>query len=177
MHSIIAVSEAVTLASKSKTVSSTSPLGFQLEFDKGNATSSAPSPVAMSNGTIVKVKGFLYSLPVRVAEWQRNAQRVFAKAVFTIQTYALAQPGRRFRIVHGNSTILSGTGHGNPEGAFSEVFKGDLKGRLNSFKGDHDMFSWEVFCSSPKESTRKGSDRQFVFLNDRPCDMPKVRHF
>lgn len=168
LHSLAALSEDLTVTSLTE-----NGTGFRVTLSK-DIDSVVPVRVTCSKGTTVKIRGLLKALPVRHAEWQRNSKRHFVKALWLIQSYILALPTIRIRCVNAGrtqQTLFTSTGSGDVNNAFTEAFSGELRGTFQKTKCNGTSFDCELYFSP---SARRSADRQFSFINDRPCDLPRI---
>lgn len=198
LHSLAILSEEMIVSSLAKRVAE-GGMGVQINatqqlyhssIDVNNngggigTTVSMNQKIPMTRGTKVLIKGLLATLPVRLSDWRRNVKRYFIKAISTLQTYILAAPHVRFRVLHVIKTkrdlLLSSLGGGIVEKAYLEAFNGEVKsaGMLKKLlitlpeKHSSGIDSTEIYYSL--DVTRKTGDRQFVFLDERPCEMPRL---
>lgn len=168
MHALTALSEEIVITSRTEAQDT----GTRIVFSGGEARRST---TACTRGTTVRVVGLLRNLPVRLSEWKRNSKRHFSHCLWLLQSYILAVPMVRFRCtnVSGNSsqTLFVSSGTGNVSKSYAEAFKGELRQKLVEACGEATRFSWKLYYCL---SARKSTDRQFCFINQRPCDLPKV---
>lgn len=170
LHSLAALSEELCVTSLH--CENTSGIGARLTVNNGRET---VSKVACPKGTSVRLAGLLCGLPVRLAEWRRNAKRHFSRALWLIQSYALAVPSVRIRCTNttGKSaqTLFASSGSNDVSRTFAETFSGELEGNFQRIEVSEDRFQADFFFYP---AARRAADRQFIFLNERPCDIPKV---
>ncbi|XP_030068815.1 mismatch repair endonuclease PMS2 [Microcaecilia unicolor] len=173
-------------------------VGTRLVFDQnGKIIQKVPFP--RQQGTTVSVQQLFYTLPVRHKELQRNAKKEYAKMVQVLQAYCIISAGIRI-----NCTNQVGQGKRNPvvcsSGSTSGVKEniGAVFGQkqLQSLISFVQLLPSEAVCEeyglgstdiphSPYVITgfisrcdhgvgRSSTDRQFFFVNQRPCDLAKV---
>lgn len=172
---------------------------FKLEFDK-NGFLKTKEACARDTGTTVYVRNLFKSLPVRAKEFQRNFKKEFSKAIQVLYGYCLVSTN--IKITCGNavsgkqsSHILGTLGASNVQDNILSVFgKKALDGllRVDKIAADdsvlqeyglsHDAVNtpesnvtWECLVSSCAHSMgRSAPDRQFYYINGRPCDPVKI---
>ncbi|KXS17799.1 hypothetical protein M427DRAFT_54388 [Gonapodya prolifera JEL478] len=76
------------------------PLGFELQLSSTSTLDAPPKPAARARGTTISVTNLFRSLPVRQQEFKRNARREYAKALATVQNYAVVSTGVRLSVVN-----------------------------------------------------------------------------
>lgn len=146
----------VTISSKTKT----SP-GFKMDMQTREK-----QLAAMNEGTTVMIRDLFHNLPVRKQEFERNAAREYARALNLLQNYALIVNSRILvSHVRASSRVVFVTPLGGLEKNFVAIFGSHLLTKLNEpiVEG---LISTAV--------GRQTSDRQFVYLNQRPVDAPKI---
>ncbi|XP_077172735.1 mismatch repair endonuclease PMS2 isoform X2 [Paroedura picta] len=172
-------------------------VGTRLVFDhNGKITLSAPCP--RQQGMTVTVQQLFYNLPVRHKEFLRNIKKEFAKMVQVLQAYCIISTGVRIKctnqvgqgkkqLVLGTSGSLSlkeniGSIFGQkqlqslipfvqrpPSEAVCEEYG------LTSADGPTSLSTVSGFVSRCDHGVgRSATDRQFFFINQRPCDPTKV---
>ncbi|KAJ3181924.1 Mismatch repair endonuclease pms2 [Gaertneriomyces sp. JEL0708] len=173
-----------------------SPLGTRLTYDS-RGTLLAQAPVARSRGTTVILSDIFHSLPVRSQELKRNARKEYTKCLDLAQQYALISEDVRISMINctgkGSNKVVGTLGTKMKENILS-VFGSKVLQLLEPFKvqhpspntavpahpeteedGDSVTFSVVGYVSAPTAiSSRNSSDRQFIYLNGRPCDMRKL---
>ncbi|PJF16819.1 Pms1 mismatch repair mutL [Paramicrosporidium saccamoebae] len=169
LHSLAALSEDLVVTSQTRTNSTGTGLRVNLK-SKDTATR-----VACPSGTTVRLSGLLSSLPVRRAEWERNAKRHLARALWLVQSYILAVPNVRIRCIgctNGKSSVyFASSGSNDASKAYAEAFKGEIKGSFQTASVETEAFTATLYFT---REGRRSADRQFSFLNSRPCDLPRV---
>ncbi|XP_068233052.1 mismatch repair endonuclease PMS2-like isoform X2 [Palaemon carinicauda] len=174
-------------------------VGTKLVYDH-NGRLSSKTPVSRQVGTTVSLENLFSTLPVRHKEFQRNVKKEFAKMVQVLYSYCLISTGIRITCTNqtdkGKKTVVVSTnGHNSIKENISSVFGAKQVSNLLEFKqedasndvlteyGMPDMdiskgnclFSTEGFISSCAHGQgRSTTDRQFYFINNRPCDPAKV---
>uniref|UniRef100_A0A4W3H7Q5 Mismatch repair endonuclease PMS2 n=1 Tax=Callorhinchus milii TaxID=7868 RepID=A0A4W3H7Q5_CALMI len=149
-------------------------------------------------GTTVSVQQLFSTLPVRHKEFQRNIKKEYAKMVQVLQAYCIIATGVRI-----NCTNQVGQGKRNPVVCTSgcSTIKENISAvfgpkQLQSLVPFAQMPPSETVCEDyglkaaeiPEKLYtiagflsrgdhgigRSSTDRQFFFINQRPCDPPKV---
>ncbi|KAK1354179.1 DNA mismatch repair protein PMS2 [Heracleum sosnowskyi] len=132
-------------------------------------------------GTTVTVKKLFANLPVRSKEFHRNIRKEYGKLVSLLNAYALVAKG--VRMVCSNTTgkntksvVLKTQGSGSLKDNIITVFGMDTFSCLEPISlcisGGCKLDGF--LSKSGHGSGRYMSDRQFLFVNGRPVDMPKV---
>ncbi|XP_067316641.1 mismatch repair endonuclease PMS2 [Anolis sagrei] len=172
-------------------------VGTRLVFDhSGKITLKVPYP--RQQGTTVSVQQLFHTLPVRHKEFQRNIKKEYAKMVQVLQAYCIISTGVRITCTNqvgqgkkqpvvctnGNSKVKENIGaiFGQkqvqslipfvqlpPSDDICEEYglnPADIPTRLYTITG---------FVSRCDHGIgRSTTDRQFFFINQRPCDPTKV---
>ncbi|KAJ3178373.1 Mismatch repair endonuclease pms2 [Geranomyces variabilis] len=173
----------------------TAPVGTHLEFDsRGVLTSSVPA--ARAQGTTVTLSKLFSSLPVRLHELKRNVKREYAKCVGILQAYALVSTGVRLSMsnqsgksMKENISNVFGVKVLESLAAVNLVLRTsapDADAQIEQITADREEEAEESssqdFCvevsgyiSRPSpQMARNSGDRQFLYVNGRPCDIPRV---
>ncbi|XP_068610389.1 mismatch repair endonuclease PMS2 [Brachionichthys hirsutus] len=174
-----------------------SQVGTKLVFDhKGHLVQKSPHP--RQHGSTVSLQQLFYTLPVRHKEFQRNIKKEFAKMIQVLQSYCIISTGVRITCSNQNgqgkrSTILSTSGSHSMRDNIGAIFGPKQPQSLLPFQQvsptenileeyglkDTDLpkqlFSIAGFVSQGDHGVgRSATDRQFFFINNRPCDPLKV---
>ncbi|XP_069066255.1 mismatch repair endonuclease PMS2 [Pleurodeles waltl] len=173
-------------------------IGTRLVFDhNGKIVQKVPYP--RQQGTTVSVQQLFYTLPVRYREFLRNIKKEYARMVQILQAYCIISNGVRI-----NCTNQVGQGKRNPvvcsSGNSSGMKEniGAVFGQkqlqslipfvqlppsegvceeygLNHAALPHNLYTITGFISRCDHGVgRSATDRQFFFINQRPCDPAKV---
>ncbi|XP_035233556.1 mismatch repair endonuclease PMS2-like, partial [Stegodyphus dumicola] len=172
-------------------------IGSVLTFDHdGNLIKS--SPTARQAGTTVTLKNLFYTLPVRHKEFLRNIRREYFKMLQLLTAYCLISTNKRISCTNitdkGKKNVVLSTNN-------SQNFKDNIicifgakqmsslmevvqhlpsKEILEEYflpvsDMDKSIFKLEGYISNSTHGEgRSTTDRQFFFINGRPCDLPKV---
>lgn len=201
LSSLCALCESVTVTTATQ---NEAPMGTVLEFDARGRVKSRSGKVARQRGTTVTLTKLFTPLPVRRKDLEKNAKREFGKALNLLQAYALVpctieNGGVRFTVsnqldVGGRKTQIQTKGSGAIQTAVTalwgpkamdnvvpldvdfdvEAERSVLKRMANMAATTHVRVTgliskFAVSCG------RQGSDRQYLFVNGRPCNLPKVQ--
>lgn len=168
---------------------------FKLYFDK-NGLLKKKDICAREPGTTVSVKNIFKNLPVRAKEFQRNIKKEFSKAVQVLYGYCLISTGIKItctNTIEGKSTnqIVGTNGSSNILDNTASVFgkksltgieeiiicqpDDDIKEEFNLTREITGDFTWNFYSSSCEHGMGRASpDRQFFFVNGRPCTLVKI---
>ncbi|KAM4624603.1 mismatch repair endonuclease PMS2 [Polymixia lowei] len=170
-------------------------VGTKLMFDhNGHLVQRSPHP--RQQGTTVSLQQLFYTLPVRHKEFQRNIKKEYTKMIHVLQSYCIISAG--VRITCSNQTgqgkrspVLSTSGSQSMRDNIGAIF-GPKQSLLpfhqlsptENVKEDYglkdaelprDLFTISGFVSRGDHGLgRSATDRQFFFINNRPCDPSKV---
>ncbi|UYV62634.1 PMS2 [Cordylochernes scorpioides] len=150
----------------------------------------------VQNGTTVSLANLFHTLPVRHAEFHRSLKREFTRMIHLLTAYGLICPGVRISCVNssGNgkkTTVLSTSGCTSVKDTITCIFGAKQLSSLVEFQqtspsaavlqefsvkeSDPSLFSVTGYVSSCVHGKgRPASDRQFYYVNSRPCDLPKI---
>lgn len=169
--------------------------GFKLEFDH-NGVLVRRGPFARETGTTVYVRNIFKNLPVRAKQFQKNLKKEYTRAIHVLYSYCLVCT--RVKITCTNSIegkspnlIISTKNTGNVLDNINFVFDkksvdGIVKLELeppnevilqeyNLSKNVTINFEWECYVSSCDHAVGRSSpDRQFFYINGRPCELTRV---
>uniref|UniRef100_U3BWJ5 Mismatch repair endonuclease PMS2 n=1 Tax=Callithrix jacchus TaxID=9483 RepID=U3BWJ5_CALJA len=172
-------------------------VGTRLVFDhSGKIIQKTPYP--RPKGTTVSVQQLFYTLPVRHKEFQRNIKKEYAKMVQVLHAYCIISSGIRVsctnQLGQGKRQPVVCTG-GSPsikENIGSVFGQKQLQSLipfvqlppsdsvceeygLSCSDALHNLFYISGFISQCTHGVgRSSTDRQFFFINRRPCDPAKV---
>ncbi|NWY14709.1 PMS2 endonuclease, partial [Aphelocoma coerulescens] len=172
-------------------------VGTRLVFDhNGKITQKTPFP--RQQGTTVSIQQLFYTLPVRHKEFQRNIKKEYAKMVQLLQAYCIISKGVRINCTNQigqgkKSCVISTAGSPSLKENIGAVFgQKQLQSLipfvqlppseavceeygLNSAEMPQNLYSITGFISRCDHGVgRSATDRQFFFINQRPCDPAKV---
>uniref|UniRef100_A0A668AL45 Mismatch repair endonuclease PMS2 n=1 Tax=Myripristis murdjan TaxID=586833 RepID=A0A668AL45_9TELE len=172
-------------------------VGTKLVFDhNGHLVQRSPHP--RQQGTTVSLQQLFYTLPVRHKEFQRNIKKEYTKMIHVLQSYCIISTG--VRITCSNQTgqgkrspVLNTSGSQSMRDNIGAIFGPKQLQTLLPFqqlspsenimedyglKGaelPQNLFTVTGFVSQADHGVgRSATDRQFFFINNRPCDPLKV---
>uniref|UniRef100_UPI00358DE58D mismatch repair endonuclease PMS2 n=1 Tax=Myxine glutinosa TaxID=7769 RepID=UPI00358DE58D len=172
-------------------------VGWKLSYDH-NGLLLSQTPQSRPPGTTVLLQGLFSTLPVRHKEFLRNIKKEFGKAVLVLQAYALAVPSVRLSCTNQcgqgrRTTVLSTSGTQDLRNTIANIFGAKQLQSLLSFEpavpGPENCQEFSTHPGTLSETSlqisgfiskcehgsgRSATDRQFLFVNRRPCDLPKV---
>ncbi|KAM9305518.1 mismatch repair endonuclease PMS2 [Gastrophryne carolinensis] len=176
----------------------TAKVGTRLVFDQ-NGKIVQKSPLPRQQGTTVTVQQLFYTLPVRHKEFQRNIKKEFAKMAQVLQAYCIISTGVRInctnQIGQGKRTPVvnsSGTSSSVKENIGAVFGQKQLQSilpfaqlqpsesvceeyGLNLADLPNGFYNISGYISQCDHGVgRSATDRQFFFINQRPCDPAKV---
>ncbi|KAM6964547.1 mismatch repair endonuclease PMS2 isoform 2-T2 [Tautogolabrus adspersus] len=174
-----------------------SHVGTKLLFDhKGHLVQKSPHP--RQQGTTISLQQLFYTLPVRHKEFHRNIKKEYAKMIHVLQSYCIISTGVRITCSNQNgqgkrSTVLSTGGSQSMRDNIGAIFGPKQLQSLLPFQQvsptenvieeyglkeaelPKQLFSITGFVSRGDHGVgRSATDRQFFFINNRPCDPLKV---
>ncbi|KAM6155829.1 mismatch repair endonuclease PMS2 [Rhynchocyon petersi] len=172
-------------------------VGTRLVFDhNGRIVQKTPYP--RPKGTTVSVQQLFYTLPVRHKEFQKNIKKEYAKMVQVLHAYCIISTGIRLsctnQIGQGKRQLVVCTsGNTNIKENIGSVFGQKQLQNLIPFVQlppsesvceeyglCHPQTLQNLFCISGFISNcthgvgRSSTERQFFFINRRPCDPAKI---
>uniref|UniRef100_A0A670KFQ4 Mismatch repair endonuclease PMS2 n=1 Tax=Podarcis muralis TaxID=64176 RepID=A0A670KFQ4_PODMU len=172
-------------------------VGTRLVFDhSGKITLRTPCP--RQQGTTVSVQQLFYTLPVRHKEFQRNIKKEYAKMVHVLQAYCIISTGVRINCTNQvgqgkKQAVVCTSGSSNLKENIGAIF-GQKQVQslvpfvqlppsdavceeygLNVSDMPANFYTITGFVSRCDHGVgRSTTDRQFFFINQRPCDPGKV---
>ncbi|XP_070187298.1 mismatch repair endonuclease PMS2-like isoform X1 [Littorina saxatilis] len=183
----------MTITTRHKSVA----VGTKLEYD-GNGQIVSKTPIPRQQGTTVSMQNLFHTLPVRHKEFQRNLKKEFSKMVQVLNAYCIVNTGVRITCSNqtnkgSRSPVVSTNGNATVKDNIANIFGPKQLQSLLPFEQrsptedvctdygiksdpDHsDLFSIEGFVSKCEHGQgRSSTDRQFLFINKRPCDASKI---
>ncbi|XP_037133703.1 mismatch repair endonuclease PMS2 isoform X2 [Syngnathus acus] len=174
-----------------------STVGTKLVFDhKGHLVQRLPHP--RQQGTTVTLQQLFLTLPVRHKEFRRNIKREFTKMVHVLQSYCIISTGVRITCSNQSgqgkrNIVVNTSGSQNMRDNIGAIFGPKQLQNLLPFQhvppNDNVLEEYglenaelpqKLFCITGFVSQadhgvgRSATDRQFFFINKRPCDPQKV---
>ncbi|EEC00172.1 DNA mismatch repair protein, putative [Ixodes scapularis] len=173
--------------------------GTLLKFDHHGAITSR-KPCAREASTTVSLENLFVTLPVRHKEFLSNLKREFNKMAALLTGYCLVATGVNITCTNHldggrKQMVLSSQGSTSVRERISAVFGAKETSRLleiehcppsdevleefsltDAVLDDSARLRIEGFVSTCAHGGgRSSSDRQFIFINSRPCELPKVK--
>ncbi|KAI7850514.1 hypothetical protein BDC45DRAFT_239938 [Circinella umbellata] len=199
LSSLCALSEVVvTTATKDQ-----APRGVKLVYDiEGHLVSQ--TPIARAMGTTIQLSKIFYTLPVRQQEFKRNIKREYGKAIAIVQAYGVIAKNTKLtatnQLARGAiSRVIATSGNKAVRENISNIFGIKMLSQIMLFQVDllpainrSNQNSEEEddgakiigsetqpvihgFISKPQFGYgRSSGDRQYFFINGRPCALPKL---
>lgn len=168
---------------------------FKLEFDQ-NGFLMSKEVCAREQGTTVTVKNIFKNLPVRAKEFKNNIKKEYATAVQLLYGYCLVSVNTKILCTNtisgkspsqvvstpGSNTILQNVGAIFGVKSLKEIIEIELESpneltllEYNLPKETNINFTWDFWVSDCQHSCgRLAPDRQFFYVNGRPCNLPKI---
>jgi len=174
----------------------TSATGTLMTYDHhGNTLTSTTQ--AKPVGTTVTLANLFSTMPVRQKEFLRSLKSQFSKLVSILSAYGLVSSGVRIMVTNtrargGRNVVLHTQGSHNIRDNLLNIFGSKQMGSLRPFSqvdlsaedlskanirlhGGMPSVKLSGFISSPVHGEGRGApDRQFYFVNSRPCDPTKL---
>lgn len=162
------------------------PMGVKLEYDSAGSLKSK-TPQSRTAGTTVQLTDIFHSLPVRRQEYKRNIKREFGKALIILQAYSIISTNVKITVSNQTGTkpsikIMSTSKNKKMSDNITNIFGSKLTSQIIPFNVDLGSAiegggSVEGFISKPEWGLgRSTSDRQYFYVNGRPCVLSKVKN-
>lgn len=158
----------------------------RLELDQ-NGKIQKQTICARQPGTTITLTNLFRTLPVRQREFTKNIKKEFARLCQVLQAYCLVTVGARIMCTNqnakgGKNIVMSTNGSkliiDNINAIFGPKQGTDLiriKTNETSVKAAENTFQIDGWISSCKHgSGRSSKDRQFFYINSRPCEPKKI---
>lgn len=169
--------------------------GFKLEFDRNGALTKR-EPCAREKGTTVHIRNIFKNLPVRAKEFQKNLKKEYTRTIQVLHSYCLISTNIKITC----SNLMSGKSHNlivatrntnnvldNVNSVFGKksldgIVKLELQPPNETILQEYNLpsnvtidFDWECYVSTCDHAIGRSSpDRQFFYVNSRPCDLTKI---
>ena len=176
-----ALGSLAAMAELSVITSTEPPMGHRLEYGpQGNLVSR--TPLARERGTTVAFRELFKPFPVRLAEFRKNVKREYAKAVSLIQAYGIVRSDVRFICSNQNGKekavpIFSTQTSRSMRDNIAAVFGPGVVEKLAAADATLDAETGATIAGFVSKVTagsgRNSSDRVFLWINKRPCELPK----
>ncbi|RZC32950.1 mismatch repair endonuclease PMS2 [Asbolus verrucosus] len=192
LSSLCALSDLIILSKHS-----TAEQATKLTYDR-NGKITSETVGAREQGTTVILENLFSTLPVRRKEFLKNLKREFNKMCQLLYAYCLVSKGIKFSCTNtrnkgSKNTVVSTEGLNTVKENIINVFGARQISSLIEIEmvkpeepvlsefglklveGENLPFSFEFYVSSVMHgSGRSTNDRQFFYINSRPCDPTKV---
>ncbi|KAG1750669.1 hypothetical protein EDD22DRAFT_916186 [Suillus occidentalis] len=189
LSSLCALSDGVTLTTAT---ANEAPMGTILEMDRNGKLRNSNSKVARQRGTTVTISSLFKPLPVRRKELERNAKREFGKALNLLYAYALvpcATENRGVRLSVSNqleggrkTTQLRTDGSPSIKASVTALWGSKALDNIVDLDISFDVQTEKtvlrlrgLISKFAAGAGRTGSDRQYFFVNGRPCNPGKIQ--
>lgn len=173
---------------KLTTKTTESPLATSISFDdRGNITSQSGTSWSYSNGTRVTISRIFSRFPVRLMDFQKNRKKYYLKMLSLVQAYAMILTHVRFRMSavtssNNKSEVVITTPGNQPPPAPDSRWNDCFKKNIMCILGTMDLMipvRWSAAGCTLTGWTvgpggAKSRDKQYIFLNGRPVDMPRL---
>ena len=176
LSSLCAISASVVI----QTRTAEQLVGTKLTYDRTGALVARES-CAREVGTTVTLTGLFESLPVRHKDFHRNKTREFQRLVRKLQQYAVVNNAARFvcsnATARARSSVLATSGTGRMLDAVTSIYGAKHRDMLQpvAFDDAHACVRVAGLISKALQGCGLSSgDRQMLFLNTRPVDVPKL---
>jgi len=162
------------------TRSAAAAAGTAMTYDHGGAEVTRAT-VARGVGTTVTMRGLFATMPVRHREFLRNIKKEFSRLVAVVSGYALVSAGVRLTCSNTpakgrRSVVVQTLGRGVKENLVA-VFGAKQAATLVPFVQTQgaEVARVEGWVSSARHGEGRGApDRQFYYVNSRPCDPARL---
>ena len=169
-------------------------LGTVLNYDHDGVMVSR-SCTARPVGTTVTIANIFSTMPVRQKEFQRNIKKEYSKMMSVVTAYGLVSRGVKIKVTNlkpnnKQDTALQTQGSQNIRENLVNIYGVKIMSSLKpvtqatlseeylieiNHRGPVPNVKLEGFISSPVHGEGRGApDRQFLFINSRPCDHVKI---
>ncbi|EKX51491.1 Pms1 mismatch repair mutL [Guillardia theta CCMP2712] len=174
LSSLCAICEKVTITTRT----ANEVIATKLEYDK-NGKLRGSSTCAREVGTTVTLDTIFKALPVRYKDFQKNKTREFQRLTRRLQAYAIIHSDVRITCVNqtpkGKASVFSTPGNNSMLDCVTSIYGAKQKDSLTAIelRGEHVTCSGYISKASSGCGLSSG-DRQFLYLNKRPVDIPKL---
>lgn len=124
-----------------------------------------PTKVGATVGTIVRVEDLFYNVPARLKFLKTDVTE--RRAIDSLVTrYALAYPGKRFKLSDGRNVILQTAGDGDRRAILAALYGVDVAKQMLEVMAEEDGYRLTGFIS-PASLTRSNRKEITFFINGR----------
>ncbi|KAJ1856728.1 ATP-binding mismatch repair protein [Coemansia sp. RSA 1822] len=159
------------------------PMGTELEYDlRGELTKQ--TPIARERGTTVRLTNLFAKWPVRHQDLKKNIRREYLRLVSLVEQYAIISDNVRVSLVNqtrtGTTTHVRTAVQSDRLTRLLSVIGASLRPHMVRIEHGCTQNSDEVkidgYISQPiPEAGRSGADKQYLSVNNRPCDVPHIK--
>ncbi|RPJ25361.1 MAG: DNA mismatch repair endonuclease MutL [Chloroflexi bacterium] len=137
--------------------------GARLRVEGG--TAGKLTKVGMTVGTTVRVEELFYNVPARLKFLKSDTtERRATDALVT--RYALAYPGKRFKLLDGKNVVLQTSGDGDRRAILAALYGVDVAKQMLEIQSEEEGFRLTGFIS-PTSLTRSNRRELTFFINGR----------
>ncbi|MEP0806249.1 MAG: DNA mismatch repair endonuclease MutL [Chloroflexota bacterium] len=137
--------------------------GARIRVEGGMA--GKPTKVGATVGTIVRVEDLFYNVPARLKFLKTDVTE--RRAIDSLVTrYALAYPGKRFKLSEGRNVILQTAGDGDRRAILAALYGVDVAKQMLEVMAEEDGYRLTGFIS-PASLTRSNRKEITFFINGR----------
>ncbi|KAJ2551460.1 ATP-binding mismatch repair protein [Coemansia sp. RSA 1933] len=161
----------------------TVPMGMQLEY-RGTGELALSTPVARERGTTVQITELFGRWPVRLQDLRKNIKREYMRAVALVEQYAIISDTARVTMTNQPTRGAAVVAVRTPPGSTDRLLRlGALVGmqaRQNLVHFQHKQHD-QGLCidghvTKPIPGAgRSAADKQYFFVNGRPCDFARAK--
>lgn len=159
------------------------PMGVKLDYDE-NGVLTSKTPISRTVGTTLQLTDIFHSLPVRRQEFKRNIKREYGKALVMLQAYSIISTNIKISVSNQagkkpSTKVMSTSKNKEISANITNIFGSKLVSQIMPFRVDLAPIvgegSVEGYISKPEWGVgRSSSDRQYFYINGRPCILPKA---
>ncbi|KAJ2887767.1 ATP-binding mismatch repair protein, partial [Coemansia asiatica] len=181
LSSLCAVSKVIVTTATEETA----PVGMQLEYDH-NGEFVRKTPVAREKGTTVTLTDLFAKWPVRMQDLKKNIRREYLRLVGLVEQYAIISDKARITMTNqtksGSTISVQTPPQADRLGRLVAVLGAQVRPHMATL--DHrptesssglDLLIEGNISKPIPEAGRSGSDKQYFFVNGRPCDFPRAK--
>ncbi|KAJ2359137.1 ATP-binding mismatch repair protein [Coemansia sp. RSA 2618] len=195
LSSLCAVADvAITTATRDS-----APVGIELKYDQGGELVSQTT-VARERGTTVQLTNLFAKWPVRQQDLKKNIRREYLRLVALVEQYAIISDSVRLSLTNqtrsGSSVAVRTLPQNDRLTRLLTVFGTQSRPHIVHFarsftdsdNNDNDKDGSDApvdldldlkldghISKAIPEAGRSGADKQYFFVNGRPCDFPKAK--
>eukprot|EP00116_Pleurobrachia_bachei_P002005 sb/3462267/ len=157
---------------------STGGAGSQIKYNHEGSIVSQ-STCARGRGTTVTIENLFSTLPVRHKEFIKNIKKEYHKAVDGLQAYAMISTNVRLHCVNivnkRKQVVFSTQSKSSLKENVISILSGQIFRNLTPLSFKEGVFKVSGYISKPLPKHGRGSaDKQYFFINNRPCDHDKL---